>query len=242
MRFNNKTIMVLMASLFLSSQLNATTVILKDGRSFEGQLKSQDTETIVLDMNGIEMTLPVKQVSAIEISEVAKDAPKKDLTTGITTVPTGTELTVKISEGFNSRQNKSGQRFSAVLEGNLVSGETLVAPKGSIVYGQLTKVKRAGRLAGSATLQFELTEISINGNMFALKTQIIGGQGVNTARKTVGTTARAAAIGGLIDGSDGAKTGAKVGVGVSLLTKGNDIEVPKGELIEFILSAPFTAE
>ena len=75
---------------------------------------------------------------------------------------------------------------------------------------------------------------------FALKTQNVGGQGANSAKKTVGTTARTAAIGGLIDGSDGAKTGAKVGVGVSILTRGNDIQVPKGEILGFILSAPFT--
>ncbi len=233
--------MTLIAGLFLTSQISAATVTLKDGRSFEGEIKSQDAEKIVLDMNGIEMTLPVKQVSAIDMSETVKEvAPKKEPTLGVATVAAGTALTVKMSDGFNSRHNKAGQRFTAVLEGNLVSGDTLVAPKGSKVYGVLTKVKRAGRLAGSAALHFELNEISINGTMFTLKTQNIGGEGINTARKTVGTTARAAAIGGLIDGSDGAKTGAKVGAGVSLLTRGNDIQVPKGELIEFILSAPFT--
>ncbi len=76
--------------------------------------------------------------------------------------------------------------------------------------------------------------------MFPMKTQNIGGQGVNSAKTSVGRTARAAAIGGLVDGSDGAKTGAKVGGGAAILTKGNDIQVPKGELIEFILSALFT--
>jgi len=241
MRFNNKKILTLMAGLFLTSQVSAATVTLKDGRSFEGEIKSQDAEKIVLDMNGLEMTLPIKQVSAIDMSEALKEiAPKKEPTQGIATVEAGTALTVKMSEGFNSRQNKAGQRFTAVLEGNLVSGDTLVAPKGSQVYGVLTNVKRAGRLAGSAALHFELNEISINGTMFVIKTQNIGGEGINSARKTLGTTARAAAIGGLIDGSDGAKTGAKVGAGVSLLTKGSDIQVPKGELIEFILSAPFT--
>ena len=243
MRFNNKKILTIIAGLFFTCHLNAATVTLKDGRSFEGEIKSQDAEKIVLDMNGLEMTLPIKQVSAIDMSEAVKEVvAKKEPTLGIATVAAGTGLTVKMSEGFNSRQNKAGQRFTAVLEGNLVSGDILVAPKGSPVYGVLTKVKRAGRLAGSAALHFELNEISINGTVFAFKTQNIGGEGINTARKTLGTTARAAAIGGLIDGSDGAKTGAKVGAGVSLLTKGNDIQVAKGELIEFILSAPFTPQ
>lgn len=243
MSFKNKSILTLMTGLLLTSQINAATVTLKDGRSFEGQIKSQDAEKVVLDMNGIEMTLPVNQVSAIDMSDAAKEvAAEKEPTLGVATVAAGTALTVKMTDGFNSRQNKTGQRFAAVLEGNLMSGDTLVAPKGSNVYGVLTNVKKAGRLAGSAALSFELNEISINGTMFAIKTHNIGGEGVNTVRKTLGTTARAAAVGGLIDGSDGAKTGAKVGVGVSVLTKGNDIQVPKGELIEFILSAPFTPE
>jgi hypothetical protein len=62
----------------------------------------------------------------------------------------------------------------------------------------------------------------------------------NTAKKTVGTTARAAAVGGLIDGKSGARTGAKVGVGVSVLTSGNQINIPAGTMLEISLAAPFT--
>ena len=57
-------------------------------------------------------------------------------------------------------------------------------------------------------------------------------------RNTVGRTARAAAIGGLIDGSDGARTGAKVGLGASILTRGESLQVPAGTLLETQLRTP----
>ena len=119
-----------------------------------------------------------------------------------------------------------------------MSGDVVVAKKGSKIYGVLTNVKKAGRLAGSASMTLELTDISINGVMVAIRTQPVSGEGQNTAKTTVGRTARTAAVGSLIGGSDGAKTGVKVGVGAVILTKGDDIEVVQGSLVDFILAAP----
>jgi len=45
-------------------------------------------------------------------------------------------------------------------------------------------------------------------------------------------------LGGLIDGSSGAKTGAKVGLGVSILTSGDSISVPAGTILETALRVP----
>ena len=226
-------------------QVNAANIILKDGRNFEGEIKSQNNEKLVLDMNGIEMTLPITEIISIDLSEtneVTKQTVEQpaELETGIATVAAGSPLMVTINEGFNSRHHKTGQRFTATLESNLVSDGVIVAPKGSYVYGVLTEVKKAGRIAGSASLSFELTDISIGGTMQPIKTQTLSGAGDNTAKSTAGKTAGAAAIGGLINGSSGAKNGAKVGIGASILTQGSDIEVPGNTLIEFVLSAPFS--
>jgi len=48
-------------------------------------------------------------------------------------------------------------------------------------------------------------------------------------------TLGAAAIGGLLRGSKGAKRGAKVGAGVSILTGGQQISIPAGTVLEFTL-------
>ncbi len=54
--------------------------------------------------------------------------------------------------------------------------------------------------------------------------------------------AGAAAIGGLVKGSKGAKYAAKVGVGVSIFTGGNKINIPADTLVETQFRAPFTAD
>ena len=61
-----------------------------------------------------------------------------------------------------------------------------------------------------------------------------------SGKNTVGKTARGAAIGGLIDGKDGARTGAKVGLGAAILTRGGKINIPANTLLEVPLAEPFT--
>ncbi|WP_354625400.1 hypothetical protein [Psychromonas sp. MME2] len=237
-------------ALFALAQVNAATVTLKDGRAIEGKIKSQNSETIVVDMNGIEMRIPASEVALIDLQSSTSldntdtaavsqtNTTTQDSSNIPVTVPAGTAITIRMSESVNSRNHKTGQRFTGVLEANLMAGNVVVAPKGAQVYGVLSNVKKAGRIAGSASMQLELRDISINNVMVAIRTQAISGTGENTAKTSVGRTARAAAIGGLIGGGDGAKTGAKVGVGAAILTQGSDIEVPKGTLLDFILTAP----
>ena len=67
-------------------------------------------------------------------------------------------------------------------------------------------------------------------------------QGGSEAARTIGRTARAAAIGGLIGGSSGARTGARVGVGASILTSGTSINVPAGTILETTPVEPLTVQ
>ena len=43
-------------------------------------------------------------------------------------------------------------------------------------------------------------------------------------------------VGALADGSSGARTGAKVGLGAAVLTGGNQAQIPAGTLLEFSLT------
>lgn len=260
MRCKNKILSFILISVMSISMAKAANVILKNGSSYQGEIKSQNSETLVMDVNGIEMRIPVASIASIDLQAsatptnpapatapatspppatiVTPESPDASNSVGPVSVSAGTALTVRMLESVNSRHNKTGQRFTAELEANLMSGEIVVAPKGAKVYGVLTEVKKAGRIAGSASITFELRDILINDVMIAIRTQPVSGAGQNTARTSVGRTARTAAIGGLIDGSDGAKTGAKVGVGAAILTRGDDIELSQGTLIDFILTAP----
>jgi hypothetical protein len=57
---------------------------------------------------------------------------------------------------------------------------------------------------------------------------------------TVGKTAWGAAIGALADGRDGARTGAKIGLGMAVLSAGKSVNIPSGTLLDITLDLPFT--
>ncbi len=85
------------------------------------------------------------------------------------------------------------------------------------------------------------THLMINGQLKPIQTSNI--QAVvekGTGRDTVGKTARGAAIGALADGKDGARQGAKIGLGVAILTRGRSVNIPSGTLLDLTLAAPFT--
>ncbi len=156
------------------------------------------------------------------------------------TVHAGTHLMVKLDSALDSRQHKAGHKFTASIEGDLVVNGTVVAPHGSKVYGQLADSKKSGRLAGRSEMQIGLTHIMINNQLKPIVTSGVKAVTDSTAKNTIGTTARGAAIGGLAKGSKGARTGAKVGAGVSILTSGNQINIPMGTLLDFTLATPLT--
>lgn len=154
--------------------------------------------------------------------------------------PAGTHIMVKLESALDSRQHKAGHKFTAVLEGDIVADGKVIAPRGTTVYGQLTDAKKSGRLAGQSEMQITLTHILINNQLHPVVTSGVKAVTDNTAKNTVGKTARGAAIGGLAGGSKGARTGAKVGAGLSIITSGNQINIPAGTLLDFTLGAPLT--
>src|SRR5580704_11254099 len=80
---------------------------------------------------------------------------------GEITIPAGQSLLVRMIDGVDSSRNKVGDVFHASLETDLYIRDSLVARKGTDVYGRLAEVKEAGHLSGSAELQLELMRIVI---------------------------------------------------------------------------------
>jgi hypothetical protein len=154
------------------------------------------------------------------------------------TVPAGTRLVIRTTETIDTRQHSAGHRFRGQLEGAIVVDGVQAIPRGTFVHGRIAQAGQSGRLAGSSNLAIEFTDLMIDDVLVPISTSGLQAQGQNEAARTVGRTARAAAIGGLIDGSSGARTGAKVGAGASILTSGSSINVPRGTILEVNLAAP----
>ena len=85
-----------------------------------------------------------------------------------TTVPAGTTFLVRTGQTLSSSDLSAGHRFTARLEADLVADNgTVVAPRGSTVYGVITEARRSGRLAGVHRVRqgfpFVFQELEVDG-------------------------------------------------------------------------------
>ncbi|HEY2547490.1 MAG TPA: hypothetical protein VGI46_15580 [Candidatus Acidoferrum sp.] len=165
---------------------------------------------------------------------------------GEITIPAGQALLVRMIDGVDSKKNQVGDVFHASLETDLYINNTLIARKGTDVYGRLAEAKEAGHFSGSAELQLELTRIVIDGHDYpivssdySLKGQ---GRGGDTAKKVGGGAVFGAIIGAIAGGGRGAAIGAgagsAAGAGVQVFTRGKEVKVPSETLLEFRLEQP----
>jgi hypothetical protein len=170
-------------------------------------------------------------------------------TTQAITIPAGTSLLVRMTDGVDSSTNKIGNIFRGSLESALVVGDTVVAPKGSDVYGKLTQAKSAGKISGAAQLTLELTGIRINGNIVPVEStdyDVAGkGRGTQSAERIGGGAVVGTIIGAIAGGGKGAVIGGAVGAGagtaVQVMTHGEQVRIPSETLLEFKLEQDVTA-
>ena len=243
--------------LTVSSAL-ADVLVLKDGQSLTGTLVSKSADNIVFEIAGQRLNFDADKVKNISFSDTAVNtasAKTSAKTTSVSTTPSaasatptpsnskgvaaiGSRVVVRTTSAINSREHKAGYKFTVKLEADLVSGQVIIALRGTTIYGVITQAKKSGRLLGKSSLQLSMTDIMINNQLKPIQTSEIKAITEGTGKNTVSKTARYAAIGGLANGSTGAKNMAKAGVGVSLLTRGNSINIPAGTLLEFQLAEP----
>src|SRR5262249_23099961 len=103
------------------------------------------------------------------------------------TIPTGEKLVIRMIDSVNSEKNKVGEQFIAVLDEPVSQGGVEVIPRGADVRGRIANVNEAGRVAGSAQLGLELTQVVVNGIPYSVTTseyQEVGeGRGSQTAKR-----------------------------------------------------------
>ena len=162
------------------------------------------------------------------------------------TVPAGTRVLIRMVDSIDSSKQKAGYRFTATLETNLQAEDTVIAPRGTTVYGKLAEASSAGRMKGSSELVLELTDIMIKGTAYPLLTstyEVKGkGEGGNTAKKVLGGAGLGALIGGIAGGGKGAGIGALAGAAggtaIAASKKGEQLQIPSETLLEFRLEQP----
>lgn len=241
----------------LATTAVADQLILKDGQVLEGNFVGRADGMVTFEIAGQQLKIPEANVESMTMTMGGSAAPAAQAAPAPApapppppppppkpkakpTVPAGTRLTLRMAESIDTSRHKAGHRFIAKLEADLVADGVVVAPRGTTVYGQLVSATSSGRVAGSSSLTVAFTDILINNKMYPISTEPMSGKTDNTAKKSGRQVGRAAVLGGLIDGSSGAKTGAAVGAGAAILTSGNQAGIPSGTLLDTQLRAPLT--
>jgi len=219
------------STILLAVVANADILMLKDGKVLTGSYKSGTTSAIEFESEGSTKTYSLTKILSVTFqrSEPAPSAEPTPSQGG--TINAGTRLMVRTETLLETGKIKAGERFTALLEADLVVDGNVLAARGSKVYGRVVESKKAGRIRGVAKLVIDLTDLMIGGQMFPLVTEQLEYEGQRSG--TLKKVAKGAAVGGLIDGGDGAGKGAGVGVAMAVMTKGNQISIPAKSLIEF---------
>jgi len=163
-------------------------------------------------------------------------------------VPAGTVLTVRVGQALSSKTSQPGQTFLATLAQPVSVGGVTAIPARSTVSGTVVTAKAKGKVKGEGELSLALTSITVQGQTYNIKTDVLNnavkGKGKRTAKTTGGGAAGGALIGGIAGGGKGAAVGALVGGGVGLVggaaTGNQQIEIPVESALSFRLSAPLT--
>jgi hypothetical protein len=252
--------------LFFVGAAFADTLELKDGRVLKGKYLGGTQAVLRFEINNEVQTFNTSEVvaltftggsaSAAAMPDPAPAAPARHMAAartaansapgGAITIPAGQSMLVRMIDGVDSSKNHVGDIFHASLETDLTVGDTVVARKGTDVYGRLAEAKEAGHMAGSSELQLELTRMVIDGKDYPVVSSdytLQGkGRGKNTAEKVGGGAALGAIIGAIAGGGRGAAIGAGVGAGaggaVQVLTRGQQVKVPSETVLEFRLQQP----
>lgn len=164
------------------------------------------------------------------------------------TIPSGTQVTVRINESLSSGHAKVGDRFTGVLTEPLVVNGQTVFPRNSDVEGQVVRVVDSGRLTRPGELELKLTSVRSGGSSAALDTQswiLKGGSHTKSNVTKIGGGAAAGAIIGAIAGGGkgaaiGAGVGAAAGTGVAAATGKKEATIESEALMAFTTASPTT--
>ena len=166
-----------------------------------------------------------------------------------TVLPAGTEFGVELLDTLSTQFNERGDTFRARVFRDVHLHQGIVIPKGTQLYGRITHLKRAGRIRGRAQMSLRFDELRfLDGRIIGLEATLVeidqrsseklkDEEGTIEARATkgkdLGKIGKTAAVGALIGvmaggkaGSGvGALSGAAVGLGRVLLTRGKDAQL-----------------
>lgn len=158
-------------------------------------------------------------------------------------VPVGTEFDVRLQTQLSSSTAQVEDRFEATTMVDLLEGDRVLIPAGSVVRGVVNSVTKAGRLERKGSLTVAFDRITIRGRSYPMRatvTQALESEGIKGEAERIGAGAGIGAIiGGILGGLKGALAGILIGGGGTIAaTEGTDVTLPVGTVLRLRLDTP----
>jgi len=221
-----------------------------------GSLVAQDRPQMKLRTREEDLALPPKAAA--------------DPNAKVWVVQAGTRIPIQLRQPISTKGAKPGDPIYAQTAFPIVVNGALAIPAGTWVQGIVDNVKRAGRIKGTAELQFHLTTlIYSNGytvDIAAAIDRVPGEQGAHMKEGgtvqhdsekgkdmervgqnasqggQIGALAGAAANPSLRGVGVGGLTGVAAGALIGILARGTDVRFDTGTSIEIVLNRPMAVE
>jgi hypothetical protein len=252
----------------LIASLSADTVRLRSGKTVDGQFIGGDSKSVrVLLDSGQVSEVPLDQVSAVQFTPrkppqpappaapppaapaaappaaASAAAPRK------VTVPAGTTINVRLTEGIDVDSSKAGMMFKAVVDDPVMIGGAIVIPRGALASVQSVAVEQSGKMKGSDKISLKLHSFRFGGMVYEVASGYVQtkgkGEGKRTARKIGGGAGLGAIVGGIAGGGEGAAIGAAIGgvTGAAVAGGGEEhLSLPAETRLQFQLTAAVTVQ
>lgn len=183
-------------------------------------------------------------------------------------IPKGAHVGMKMVNSVTTRTAKEGDFVYLTTATPIAAGGRIVVPVGSYVQGIVTRSIRSGRVSGRAELAIRIETMTLNsGAVVRIAPHLAAVDSEGTEQKVdsrengvkqgsdhdadaakIATTAgMGAALGGISDRSwkgagIGAGVGSAVGLATVLFTRGREVELRQGSMIDVIFDRAVTVE
>ena len=185
-----------------------------------------------------------------------------NISTAQIVVPTGTTLPLVLHNAITTRNAMPGDPVYLETVFPILVDARVVIPAGSYVQGEILEAKRPGKVKGQGEVRMRLNTI-IMPNGYAVKFGAVpsnagtgGGETTDKEGTITGDTDKAGDAGSVIKGTAigagigavaarsatgagiGAGIGAAVGLAAVMLTRGPELELPRGSTLNAVLDRP----
>jgi hypothetical protein len=250
--------------------LNADTLTLRNGATVQGTYIGGTARQIRMDQNGDIRTYDLSQVQSLIFSDPEPQAAppppppptysrnsardnggdqdryrNPPVSSGLT-IPSDTNVTVRMIDAVNSETARLGQTFRASLDEPVVVNGQEVVPRGADVLTKLVANQQSGKIEGRTSLTLALSTITVNGRPLDVTSSDVkqesSSRGARSTKVIGGTAALGAIVGAIAGGGKGAAigagSGAAVGTGAEVLTGGQKVKIPSETRLTFRLQNP----